>query len=398
MIELDVCLHGHPIGVIAHRSGMGDATEFRLNADYRSDPNRLVLGQIFEDDLDRVWRTTHRVPQWFSNLLPEGYLRELLAAQAGVKPDRELHLLAALGQDLPGAVTVGVVDGTDFTAGPRETPRSAVDDEEALRFSLAGLQLKFSVALDEQGVAIPVRGRGGRWIAKLPDRRFADVPLNEATMLSWARQAGLEVPDHRLVPTASIERLDPAIAAAHAGQSLLVKRFDRLDDGQSVHIEDFAQVRNVVGEHDKYHAASYESVGRVIAAVVGTESTRVYVERLVFMLLSGNADMHLKNWSLIYRDGRHPQLAPAYDLVATRAFEGTNRNLALKLAKTRVFEEIDLAAFRRLAQKMGLEPTDVVEWVEECAARIRACWPTYRAELPTHQARVLDAHLGNMRI
>jgi hypothetical protein len=62
-----------------------------------------VLGQIFLDDPDQVRSVRAGVPPWFSNLLPEGLLRSLIAKQAGVAETREFFLLRHLGEDLPGA-------------------------------------------------------------------------------------------------------------------------------------------------------------------------------------------------------------------------------------------------------------------------------------------------------
>ncbi len=397
MSAVEVRLHGRKIGQLTHRSELGDATEFRLDADYINTRARAVLGQCFEDDPGRVWRTTHLVPAWFSNLLPEGVLRRLLAKRANVNPERELHLLAVLGEDLPGAVTVHSMSG--LAAAPLRPPRSPVANDEALRFSLAGLQLKYSVDVSERGATLPIRGQGGRWIAKLPDPRYPSVPENEAAMLSWATRAGLDVPEYRLVDLSRIEGLPHEELAGLSGPALLVRRFDRGDDGDSVHIEDFAQIRGVFAE-DKYNAANYESIGRVIYSQCGEVALREYVGRLMFMLLSGNADMHLKNWSLIYPDRRRAALAPAYDLVATLAYAGTSRTLALKLAKTRAFSDIGFDAFARLARKIGADETHVIEWARAARDAQLDAWAATAGDLPHAQADAMVAHhrtLGRLR-
>lgn len=278
MTSVDVFIHGRHAGVLTHRSASGDATEFRLADAYLSDAARPVLGQIFEDDPHRVWRTSHRIPPWFGNLLPQGMLRELLARRAQVHPERELYLLAALGDDLPGAVTVATRSDTDLGRAPiPPPPRVAVPESEALRFSLAGMQLKFSLVMGERGPTMPLRGQGGRWIAKLPDLRFENVPRNEATMLTWAELAGIEVPEHRLVPTDTIEGLPEETREMRSGESLLLRRFDRTDSGESVHIEDLAQVIGVAGDDEKYTAANYETVARIVLAVCGRAEVDILI-------------------------------------------------------------------------------------------------------------------------
>ena len=395
MSAVDVYLGGRHVGALAHRSDLGDATEFRLTREFLELAERPVLGQLFVDDPERTWKTTHRIPAWFSNLLPEGVLRGLLAASVDVNPERELHLLAALGADLPGAVTVE--PRGELHATPIRPGRPPVTPDEALRFSLAGLQLKFSVTQDERGLTIPVRGQGGRWIAKLPDPRYTRVPENEDAMLSWAEQIGCSVPEHRLTPVSEIRGLPAHLATDYGGRALIIRRFDRLDDGSSVHIEDFAQVRGVFPEA-KYSKANYESIGRILFALCGESCLEEYVRRLVFMVISGNADLHLKNWSLIYPDGRNATLSPAYDLVATLAYAGTSKELALKLGKTRSFAEVNLDTFRRLAGKIGVDPGAVGGWAEEARDRALEVWPNVSGALTKRQATRLGDHLSRLRL
>lgn len=215
-------------------------------------------------------------------------------------------------------------------------------------------------------------------------------------MLTWASAAGLDVPNFILEPTNSINGLPES--ARSNDDALLIRRFDRTDAGERIHIEDFAQIRDVMGANKKYSAANFENVGHVLYALDGERSLREYVGRLVFMLLSGNADMHLKNWSLIYPDGRTPRIAPAYDLVSTLVFEGTSRRMALKLGKTHSFHKIDRTVFERLARKVGCDSAVVLGWLEEFRQRIGDEWATIRNLLPGTQAQALEVHMNSLRI
>lgn len=128
----------------------GDYTRFAFTEDYLGDPYRLVLGLIFEQDLLARQAAALRLPCWFSNLLPEGGLREWIAADRHVSPQREMELLAQVGHDLPGAVRIlpAEQDGTEFewSSEPPSTP-APENSEGAVgwRFSLAGIALKFSM-------------------------------------------------------------------------------------------------------------------------------------------------------------------------------------------------------------------------------------------------------------
>ncbi len=84
----------------------GDRTRFSLDVEYREDPDRPVLGLVFEDQPERAHAATVRIAPWFSNLLPEGSLRDWIARERGVNRQREMELQAHVGHDLPGAVRV----------------------------------------------------------------------------------------------------------------------------------------------------------------------------------------------------------------------------------------------------------------------------------------------------
>jgi serine/threonine-protein kinase HipA len=109
--------------------------------------NRPTLSLGFkaaDGSLVEQTRPTHvRLPPFFSNLLPEAHLREYLAARGGIHPDCEFFLMWLLGADLPGAIEVRSIDGTSPPAVGEESDRSRRDDQP-FRFSLAGVQLKFS--------------------------------------------------------------------------------------------------------------------------------------------------------------------------------------------------------------------------------------------------------------
>jgi serine/threonine-protein kinase HipA len=160
-----------------------------------------------------------------------------------------------------------------------------------------------------------------------------------------------------------------------------------------VHIEDFAQVFGVYPE-EKYRKASYGSIARVLWLETGEAGITEYIRRLVFTVLTGNADAHLKNWSLIYPDGRTPKLAPAYDLVGTIPYIPGDR-LALSLGDTKEFSQVDLERFRRLAEKAGLPVRLVMQTARETAVRVRELWPTHEPlrALSDHIREPITAHM-----
>ncbi len=392
---VDVRLGRVPVGALTHLGN--EAVIFTFDRTYveaGSDRPTLSLGFKAADGalVEQARPTRVRLPPFFSNLLPEGHLREYLAARGGIHPDREFFLIWLLGTDLPGAIDVRSIDGMAPPVVSDEAGH-ARRGEQPFRFSLAGVQLKFSAVMEaSKGLTLPVDGVGGDWIVKLPSPRFEAVPENEYAMMTLARAVGIDVPEVRLVATNEIGRLPQGLPEGF-GQSLAVRRFDRPRPGERVHIEDFAQVFGVYPEA-KYQQASYGSIARVLWLETGEEGVTEYTRRLVFNVLVGNADAHLKNWSLIYPDGRTPTLAPAYDLVGTVPYIPGDR-LALSLGGTKTFAEIDLERFRRLAQRAGLPVRVVLKTARETAAAVRDLWPLHEPlrALPERIREGISAHM-----
>jgi len=351
-----------------------EGATFTLDDDYRRQPSRPVLGQVFEDDPAAKHWARQGVPPWFANLLPEGPLRTLIAERAGVHPSRGLFLLELMGLDLPGAVVIHR-EGEAPDGNPDDADETEDVDEQPLKFSLAGVQLKFSALRDERGLTVPAQGRGGDWIVKLPDQRYDGVPENEYTVMRWAGRAGIDVPDVALVEVSEIDGLPTEIRAA-GGIAFAIRRFDR-EPGRRVHIEDFAQVLNLK-PNQKYGNATYETIARVLAAVAPDDVDEL-IRRLVFQVLAGNGDAHAKNWSLIYRTGAHARLAPAYDLMSTVPYI-RNDALGLTLGKVKAFEKITLDVFQRFADRAGLDADHVATVVSGQVAATHEAWGAVRTD------------------
>jgi len=378
---LSVRLHGKHIGIITRLAG--DRQLFAFEQHYIDDPQRSTLSLSFKGStgglVTNFRPVGRRVPVFFSNLLPEGPLRDYLAKRAQVNPDREFFLLAVLGADLPGALVVAPLEGDEQSSEPHdalddETRDASHGGEGPLRFSLAGVQLKFSAVMEASGgLTIPAGGLGGSWIVKLPSARFKAVPENEFVMLELARRIGISVPENKLIDIASIKGL-PEQAHTLEGMALAVKRFDRLPDGAPVHMEDFAQVFGGFPSN-KYKFHSYANLAAVLWAEIGEDAVREFVRRLVFTVVIGNADMHLKNWSLLYPDRRTPALSPGYDFVATLPYI-PNDTLALSFGDSRSLSEITPEQMRRFADTARIPASPLWKIAVETAERTAESWKT----------------------
>ncbi|GAB3879940.1 type II toxin-antitoxin system HipA family toxin [Kibdelosporangium lantanae] len=357
----------------------GDVSWFKFDDGYYNDPNRTVLGLRVEDNKREFEKSyTMRVHPWFSNLLPEGRLRDWIAAGRGVPAVRELELLAQVGHDLPGAVIVLPEDSV-----PGETPTdeavtasTAMPNPTEWRFSLAGVQLKLSMLQQGDRLTIPAFGVGGDWIVKLPDSLHSEVPRNEHAMMRLAKAAGIDIPDTKLVHRDELPALPESAWPNGEHWAFAIRRFDRSEDRSRIHIEDFAQVRGFYPD-DKYNG-SYETVAALVYRRRDLAALREFARRLTFNILITNGDAHLKNWSLIYQDTRIPTLAPAYDLVSTEVYREANdpETMALQFHRTRRFDQITMDSFARLESKVARSgAASLTDVAAEVVGRVVDAWP-----------------------
>jgi serine/threonine-protein kinase HipA len=166
----------------------------------------------------------------------------------------------------------------------------------------------------------------------------------------------------------------PEEARAPGGKALAVRRFDRLPGGESVHMEDFAQVFGQFPDN-KYKFHSYANIASVLWAEAGDDAVWEFIRRLVFSVLIGNADMHLKNWSILYPDRRTPQLSPGYDFVATLPYL-PNDTLALSFGGSRSLSEITPDQMRRFADTARIPASPLWRIAVETTERTVAAWKT----------------------
>jgi serine/threonine-protein kinase HipA len=399
--RLDVFLLERLVGNIS--VDKNDKSFFAFDPDYMDDPDRPVLSLFFQKKdgglLDAVKSYRQQVHPFFSNLLPEGALREYLASRLSINQDREFYLLAALGADLPGAVIVkpAGAGAKSISSENKELEGPEGRTDFTPKFSLAGVQLKFSALRDAAGrLTIRTSGADGDHIIKLPSRKHAQLPEAEFASMKLAALMGIGAADVSLVNTADIAGL-PADLQASQGQGLVVKRFDRSPYGR-IHIEDFAQVFGKFPV-EKYEGVAYHDLAHVIWTMSGDEGLKEFVRRLVFTIAIGNADMHLKNWSLIYSDGIHPRLSPAYDFVPTIAFH-PDPHLGLSIGGEKLMTKVSLDNFARFAAKAGVSVKFVNLTVKEAVEQFQAVWNEHSDGLPFPAAvrKVIELHIAKAEL
>ena len=399
---LRLTLHGRLIGYLA---GFHDGRNILNFADeFKSDVTRPTLSLITHPEFPHAekllatpWSHNQKLHPILSNLLPEGALRELIAQSLKTHIDNEFQIFSYLGKDLPGALIAVPME-------PEEVPASALSaygNSKAVtfekvsresKFSLAGIQMKFSMKHQDGRYNLSKGDALGDWIIKTPSNKHKDVPVNEFTAMTLASMAGVDVPEIRLVELDKLDNLPP-INLPDEKLAFAIKRFDRNDD-QRIHMEDFAQVL-VKYPHEKYNSASYEQIAKILYNFSGDglADAQQFARRLLVNILLANGDAHLKNWSLLYTDQVTPRLSPAYDIVTTSVYIDNERQYALNLGKTKEWYDVTYANFELWAKRAGVPWRAIKPHLDDTMERARSLWPQELKNLPMD-----DAHKEKLRV
>jgi len=396
--SLDVLLNDLKIGTIVRTPG--DFNAFNFDDAYRTTGGFPVLSLSFRAATGGLRKDPRplagALPAFFANLLPEDKLRDAMERHhaGNVRAGNDFDLLAALGADLPGAVRVLPSDGATVIAN------DASKDILKARFSLAGVQMKLSVMKNTGkggGLTLPMGDEQGQYIAKFPSTAFPGVSENEFANLALAAAIGMDVPEYELVEKSDFEGIPEEFDTLSDGKVLLVKRFDRGAGAERIHIEDFAQVFGVYPAR-KYEGAAYHDIALVLSAAVSPTAALEFVRRLALTVITGNGDMHLKNWSLIYRDnGDKPELAPIYDVLSTVPYIPADA-MALSLGGERSFKALAAPRWKAFANRARLPEPGVLKAVIEIAGRVNEHWWDLpeRAVIPEKVLERIDEHIKTM--
>lgn len=101
---------------------------------------------------------------------------------------------------------------------------------------------------------------------------------------------------------------------------------------------------------------------------------------MVVDIMLGNCDGHLKNWSFIYPDGRHPRVSPAYDIVSTLSY--MDDSMALRIGGTKDPKIVDTGRLRRLAPFLEIDLKVLEREMRDAASRALDTWPDALKKLP----------------
>lgn len=320
---------------------------------------------------------------FFTNLLPEGDVRQSVCNRLGISSDNDFALLRAIGGDCAGAITI--LDAERSPSDSENERYEELDDQRlqqllggeaivpllvggpAVRLSLAGAQDKIPVARLDGKLQLPYGGAPSTHIVKLPHRRYSHLPANEAFVTELARRIDLHVVSAELYDGTS-------------PPSLLVERYDRRASDEKwpairLHQEDMCQAHGLPAAR-KYEQEGGPTLADVIRLVRDhVREPLVDVRRLIewqaFNIVAGNSDGHGKNLSLLYELDGTVQLAPFYDLVSTRHYSGLDMNLAMSVGGRRNPDQIGPPQWEELAREVSVASRTIDGLVLGVAERCR---------------------------
>lgn len=407
---LDVFLHGGHIGWLCEA---GRVTRFIASDSYVADTRRATVSMSMtvpgEDALTRntlanyfdkaIYRERGELPPFFAGLLPEGTLRRRLAATRKDPRDMDdFGVLAAAGEDLPGAVQVLPANLDKLTATARAFGVTGGADnleigvpEQAAEgaASLSGVQdkLALSNARDGKRYCMPVKGTLSDLIAKLPLAHDDTQVFNEYACMQLAALAGVNVAQCRPVPMREMTGR-PELVEALGGDThfLAVDRFDR-GPGGAVHMEDACQLLRLMPAQKYAGRDHFVRLVQVLNrfSTRGIEDVRQFFIRQAVNTLIGNSDAHLKNFSVLYHNGLMPELSPAYDIVCVAAlpgFHGFGTNVAIDQYQRR--ETVD--DYVAVASSAGISGRIAKAAVKQTVALARELWPKALVDLGAPEA------------
>lgn len=332
---------------------------------------------------------------WAMNLLPEGSQLKTIGSMLGAAPEDVVAILSEIGRDTAGALSIGK-PGSASTGNWRPVGNAAaleriIEDlprkpflagEDGVSMSLAGVQSKLGVAIDDKGrICIPLDGAPSTHILKPDSRELFGGVQNEAMCLTLARRAGLAA---------------PRVTTGRAGARtyFLIERYDRMRQGERwrrLHQEDFCQALGKPPSA-KYEANQTGIKGPTLADMfavtrnaMGAADVLHLIDYVVFNVIACNTDAHAKNYSMMI-SGRGFALAPIYDIMCAAVWDGVTRNLAQRIAGKNRGEHLKRRHWETFARDCGLNPTRLVARIAVLAGKVLAEAAAAQAEVAAMSA------------
>ncbi|MBR1758117.1 MAG: type II toxin-antitoxin system HipA family toxin [Lachnospiraceae bacterium] len=310
---------------------------------------------------------------FFEGLLPEGFTRRAVAERMHLPEYDFLSLLYGLGKECLGAIRVSAGEPSEVAyerltmeeikALAKEGAMKSAEVLMKTHLSLTGASGKVGLYFEEKEGAwyLPKGTAPSTHIVKQSHVRLHDIVVNETMSLRAAARLGIEVPDSFILEA------DTGIDDTYL---FATKRFDRVfSDAPKfcgdlpiplrLHQEDFAQALGISSSR-KYEPAGEHYLARMfrllregsLAPMI--DQQRLW-DRIVFNVLLGNTDAHIKNFALVYTpDLTGYSLAPAYDLLCTTMYPSSTREMAFHIGDHTSIDEVTREDLEEAAEESGM--------------------------------------------
>ncbi len=304
---------------------------------------------------------------FFDNLVAEGWLERAQRRLLSKRMASRFELLLAFGNDCAGAVSIVDPEPIQILAefsNKQDQMNLAVMRNRA---SLSGVQPKLLLTKKKKTFTLTQQGEVSTHIAKLPSENINDIVYNE-----WLTLRACQA----LLPNDDFVEADLAELPGICKQALIIKRFDRNEHLQKIHFEEFNQLLNF-NTREKYDGA-YKDMADFLhqnTNCLQSDVFRLY-KRVLVGLLTGNTDMHFKNFAMLHTP-QGLRLAPNYDQVAAAIYK-PYQSVALMIdgAADRVIGELKAKHIIALGHEFGLKKAAIMMALEEIQKYLSAAQQT----------------------
>ena len=375
MIRLRVWASLRPMGWFGHAAG---EYFFEYDVLWLQQPGGYVLAPHFP--LQAAQFTGHTVRSFFENLLPEGTALDDVINALALRDPSTLELLGRLGQDLPGVLSLLPEDAVpelaqqyrplsfDTLSQRLRSQRPLLMSNDQATMSLAGAQEKMGLRWDaKKSVLSESVGLSPTTHILKPDTRqvrYRPSAINEYACMQLARALKLPVPD------VSLLRMPEA--------AYVVQRYDRINvAGHIVGLHQFDGCQLLGhGAGWKYQRqgglASIPKLVEALRALPVRGADLLQLQRWVmFNYLTGNADAHAKNISVLVDDKGY-RLAPFYDLLCVKAYG--DESLALYIGDDDTFDAVGSHSWEALCKDCGFRLPETLKGFRKLALALLPAW------------------------
>ena len=298
------------------------------------------------------------------------------ACSSARRPRTSSAFSAELGRDTAGALSIGRArhgQHPDWRPIPNDKALERIlaelpskpflVGEDGVSMSLAGVQTKLGVAIDDKGrICVPINGAPSTWILKPDSERLFGGVQNEALCLVLAKRLGLNAPE---------------VTTGKAGKRtyLMVKRYDRVEQPAaggactrriSARRSASRRRRSTRSNQTGIPGPTLAEMFAVTRNAMQAPDVVNLLDYVIFNVLACNTDAHAKNYSLMI-SGKGFKLAPIYDVMCALAWEHVTRNMAQKIAGKSRGEHLKRRHWQRFAADVGLNAPRLIARVEALA-------------------------------